>query len=261
MKVTPILMSTPMAESILVDTKTETRRIDKTLQPFNLNPNCWIYDGLDEDDEAIHYLEEVNSEKEHLEKYIAIKSRYGKTGDLLYVKETFCKFEGEIIYKANSPFTSGRVGDGTKNPFPSIKAGYGIQWQSSLHMPKAAARIWLMIESVHPERLHSISEKESLAEGVLKITPEEAKKHNIPQLHPTASFNWHRRYTNLHKGPWICSARASFITLWEYINGDSSWDTNPWVWVIKYRVTSKTGRPSDQEIQKHQNLISKCQTK
>lgn len=34
---------------------------------------------------------------------------------------------------------------------------------------------------------------------------------------------------------WFYSARPSFMTLWQSINGPESWDANPWVWVIEFK--------------------------
>lgn len=32
------------------------------------------------------------------------------------------------------------------------------------------------------------------------------------------------------------AARQSFETLWKSINGADSWDANPWVWVVMFRM-------------------------
>jgi len=30
-------------------------------------------------------------------------------------------------------------------------------------------------------------------------------------------------------------ARRSFRSLWKFINGDESWNANPWVWVVEFK--------------------------
>ena len=35
----------------------------------------------------------------------------------------------------------------------------------------------------------------------------------------------------------------SFNSLWCSINGGESWDANPWVWVVKFKELSRTGKP------------------
>ena len=35
----------------------------------------------------------------------------------------------------------------------------------------------------------------------------------------------------------------AFVDLWKSINGPESWDANPWVWVVSFKVLSTTGRP------------------
>ncbi len=40
-------------------------------------------------------------------------------------------------------------------------------------------------------------------------------------------------------------AKGSFQSLWCSINGLDSWKQNPWVWVIKFKVLSTTGKPEN----------------
>jgi hypothetical protein len=81
------------------------------------------------------------------------------------------------------------------------------KWKPSIHMPRWASRIILEIVSVRVERLQDISEIDATAEG----TP-----HSLN--HPAGR-----------------TAVENYQHLWECINGDGSWDANPWVWVIEFR--------------------------
>ena len=36
----------------------------------------------------------------------------------------------------------------------------------------------------------------------------------------------------------VLTAIESFETLWKSINGEDSWNLNPWVWVIEFKTTS-----------------------
>lgn len=134
---------------------------------------------------------------------------YGKPGDHLWVRET-CFINGpdkgaEVIYKADPlPNWEGEEAD--------------IRWRPSIHMPRWASRIQLEITSVRVERLQVISEGQAVAEGV----------------EPMRGGYW-RHY----QPGWTqhqLSARGSFVTLWQSINGPESWQANPWVWVVEFKV-------------------------
>lgn len=89
-----------------------------------------------------------------------------------------------------------------------------IKWKPSIHMPKEAARIWLEVTNVRVERLHDISRGDCMAEGC--PFPNMAKETN---------------------------PKAWFSNLWQSINGQESWDANPWVWVVEFKVLSTAGKP------------------
>jgi hypothetical protein len=84
------------------------------------------------------------------------------------------------------------------------------KWKLSIHMPKDAARIWLQVEDVRVERLHDITKDDAIAEGIRDGDP-------MPVI--------------------------QFKNLWQSINGPESWEQNPFVWVIKFKVLSTTGKP------------------
>ena len=76
----------------------------------------------------------------------------------------------------------------------------------SIHMPRWASRILLEIVSVRVERLQAISTGDCCAEGA-------------PLDRTHAVETWYRE-------------------LWESINGTKSWDANPWVWMIEFKVVN-----------------------
>ncbi len=81
-----------------------------------------------------------------------------------------------------------------------------------------ASRITLEVTGVRVERLQDISEADAAAEG---ITPYPG--------HPGRWLSEHRPGLNYP------SAIAAYRDLWESINGPSSWDANPWVWVVEVK--------------------------
>lgn len=103
-------------------------------------------------------------------------------------------------------------------------------------MPKAASRIWLMVEEIRVERLQDISEEDAVAEGIKELG--------------IYSFPIYKDYLNSGMDGYQ-TPQWSFRSLWISINGQVSLSENPWVWVVKFRVLSKTGRPSDQVIEQN----------
>ncbi len=90
-------------------------------------------------------------------------------------------------------------------------------WISSMMMAKRFSRLTLIVESVRVERLQEISEADAIREGV--------EKPILP--------HWSGQ-------PY----RSAFRGLWLDIHGPGSWEANPWVAVIGFRVALRaTGGP------------------
>lgn len=140
-----------------------------------------------------------------------MKCRYGQPGDVLWVRETFGIYSDAFLFKA---------GD--------IGIFKGIKWKPSIHMFKDYARIWLKVEEIRVERLQKISEGDARREGV---------KFASSTIGPC--------YLDYINGGYnaMTTAYHSFRSLWRKINGIESWDSNPWVWVIEFKVLSTTGKP------------------
>jgi len=181
----PILFSGEMVRALLEGRKMQTRRIIKP-QPDIADPE----------------LEKVLPAAWE-DGFIDVECPYGIIGDRLWVRETFCEFLDDYIYKADEKLP----------PYH--------KWKPSIHMPRTACRIALEITGVRIERLQDISEDDALAEGIFKSTYD---NYFHSTLHPV-------------KGTYQCwvSARQAFEMLWKSINGVNSWEENPWVWVIEFR--------------------------
>ena len=124
-----------------------------------------------------------------------------RKGDVLWVRETWAK-DDTYYYKADGSCGS-RCG----------------KWKPSIHMPKAAARIWLEVTDVRVERLQEITGQDALKEGL--------NSH----VHPQAFY-------------FDCNQREMFENLWNSTIKKSDldrygWDANPWAWVIEFERCEK----------------------
>lgn len=155
---------------------------------------------------------------------------YGHPGDHLWVRETF----GESGYKRLE-----------YKAFPADGKDFRCvsRWKPSIHMPRWASRINLLVKNVRVERLQDISEEDAKAEGVYS---DEMR----PDYHDYRSNLWmcdRCAGTGLHAslGPNMgviedvdcvdCdTSKKRFKQLWQLINGYGSWDANPYVWVIEF---------------------------
>jgi len=80
-----------------------------------------------------------------------------RVGDIIYVRETWgigIQLAGGVIYKADYAEGKAPLADGEK-------------WRPSIHMPKAAARIFLRITDVKVQRPQELTMDEIVAEGVI----------------------------------------------------------------------------------------------
>lgn len=154
----PILFKPDMVRAILDGRKTQTRRV---LDP---QPEC-IYDGMycdKYDKNENRWTFWTNEHKMCLfeggiKGTAHWKPKYN-TGDVLYVRETYCISVGEddeknVLYKADTL-------DG-----PNIDMDKMMKWKSSIFMPKKYARIFLRVTNVRVQRLQDITYGEICKEG------------------------------------------------------------------------------------------------
>jgi hypothetical protein len=136
--------------------------------------------------------------------------QWKQPGDMLWVRETWAVSN---IYDKLAPsaickdLPKGPNHAPTKVLYPSTdRISEGIKRRQSIFMPRWASRILLEVTDVRVERLNAISDADALAEGCLT--------------------------DSMLSGDCLASVYAR---LWESINGEGSWEANPWVWVIGFR--------------------------
>lgn len=163
-----------------------------------------------------------------------IKCPYGQAGDILWVRESFYAYgRWERRFSDKKKRNQWHFVDMTAEcdrayqyvaDRPDIPLARGRSstpgWykRPSIHMPQVACRFDLRIVSIRVERLNDINESDAIAEGIAALN------NGLWAIYGNRSTNC------------TYSARVSFCSLWESINGVGSWRANPWVWVIEFEV-------------------------
>lgn len=216
----PILFNTEMVQAILAGTKTQTRRIIKP-QPEKLP-------------------------------YFMEKWPYGKIGDILWVRETFEYYSVNWDMHEKEKRTSSvafnykaTIGSPKEMKTTSLFAKKAVltiendklknsSWKPSIFMPKEACRIFLKITDIRVERLQEISEADAIKEGVHYEDFFESY-----DCYLCRSEKGHRGALHICEDGYFDNAFESFRSLWYSLNGENSWQQNPFVWVIQFERISK----------------------
>lgn len=210
----PIIMSAPMVRALLDGRKTQTRRLALTAckscagsGPRQAGIPCRTCDGRGE--------RPTVWQKAH-------------PGDRLWVRETWrlkhfgpnitlayalkrCDEQGipkEIVYEADDP---GGIGSYRNN-------------RPSIHMPRWASRLTLVVTEVRRQRLQEISADDCLAEGIEDSGPDMGVYRQHRGHNPEAA----RRYAT--------GLRKRYAALWTSLHGAGAWDENPEVVALTFTV-------------------------
>ena len=211
----PILFNAEMVNAILAGRKTQTRRVVKP-QPTTCNDDrgghWWPSNAVQS---MVHIENELQDYDGNWGGLIETCNPFGEIGDRLWVRETHALIPS-TAYRASDVQ---QVINPDDNETASIfKAGFslsqsGFKWKPSIHMPRWACRIVLEITKIRIERLQDITKEDAKAEGFDYST------------HPSAI-----------KMGYAVGARTNFRHTWEEIYGTTSWNQNPWVWVVEFKV-------------------------
>ncbi len=203
----PILFNTDMVKAILDGKKTETRRL--VTKKFIIQPD----QEINQNGKGRFELYNVTP-RCGIPQNVFFKPPY-QPEDILYVRETW-----QYLYELDG---NEQIIEGTGRyyyaatdqiPFDTYIDSRGIShektpWKPSIHMPKDAARIFLKVTDIRPERLQDIDDNGVVAEGLQIGDPFDAL------WDPTVKKSDQDRY---------------------------GWDANPWVWVINFKRLESEGK-------------------
>lgn len=214
----PIIFSGPMVQALLTGRKNQTRRILKPQPPKNARytgihfasdePDSWFFNSPNGPSKA---------------------RRAHEAGDHLWVRESGYQL-GNAADECRERDGYEACGfryaaDGAAIYLPGMHPGHDYERRRpSIHMPRWASRLTLLVTDVRVERLQDISEEDARAEGA-----EWAKVGSGSFLRLREEW----RFGDVASGP---SARSAFTDLWNSIHGPDAWAANPWVAVITFRT-------------------------
>lgn len=188
--------------------KSQTRRVIEPQPKFGLRQGKLDTHWYDTDYECIA----------HLGKYI--KCPYGQSGDYCYMREPLMRGFGDVAYYADD-----------NRMVCHILTGEPVTWRwkkdvlTSIFMPREAARLIYHYSDIRVERVQDISRNDAKAEGAKGVwkNPPENKDH----------------YTKVLLNPYV----ANYSVIWDKINAERGypWNSNPWVWVLKYKPLEVRG--------------------
>lgn len=227
MTVRPILFSAPMVRSILREIerpgtgKTQTRRV------LNPQPAEWQAQVIDitaptfEEDEGgwgqwvtewSEPCREMPMGEPNREVWRPLRGLRFAVGDVLWVRETW-SIPNAYLDPARRSTALGLL---TYKATPWSIPG---AWRPSIHMPRWASRLTLVVTDVRVERLQSISETDAIAEGA-------------EQYSSSILLHRDRPYDAALNGIY----REGFSELWEGLNGARGlgWTANPWVCAVSF---------------------------
>jgi len=207
MKERPILFNSEMVRAILEGRKTQTRRVVKP-QPGDFQRVVRSRDSLS----GWGYARMISGVQN-------ITCPYGQPGDRLWVREGF-RLISQLGPETWDTFLHPQYKSDMKigHICSIMREFYKPGWKPSIHMPRWASRITLEITDVRVERVQDITDEDIMAEGF--------------------GYNQLRDDGRMKNGFPIIDG---FADLWDSINAKRgySWDLNPWVWAISFKVKDK----------------------
>jgi hypothetical protein len=217
-----------MVRALLEGRKTQTRRIVKWKGADGLNLD---FSGLQVSDIGPYWALQSRGMLSCWTERAHAHCPYGYPGDRLWVKEAYWAWgkwvpngitkSGRKAWRFTQVGTSIRYVDGNKPTATAKRDGEcGWVYRHGRFMPKAHSRLTREIAEVRVQRLQDITEDDAKAEG--------AEWYGFADLKPNGEAR---------DGESV-AYRAGFHDLWQSINGEENYQSNPWVWAVSFEVSA-----------------------
>jgi hypothetical protein len=211
----PIILSSQEVNAVLAGHKTQHRVLALTSEQVKEGFE-WSMGGSGGDN-AI-FIKGVDIERSEL---LVKPCPFGTFGDRLWVQEQHYRHPDEHYLLTTKPYY---FADGHLTLDDRHDAGL-LDMYEAKDMPRWASRILLEITDIRIERVQDISEDDALASGLIVQTCQQGSQWF---LNPTSKM----RSNVFHRDEWI----GGFASYWDSLNGKLSFNENPWVWVIEFKV-------------------------
>lgn len=161
---------------------------------------------------------------EHLEQLPPVTTcPYGQPGDRLWVREAWRTLRE---YDDRQP---GQIPRDTPVRYEADQAWSRAEFEpgrlrQGLFMPRWASRMALEITQVRLQRVQDISEQDALAEGARVM------RYGLPE----------EDYLADEEDEDLLGSIDLYRALWEGLHGLGSWERNPWIWAITFRLAPRT---------------------
>jgi len=195
----PIIMSAPMVRALLAGNKTETRRLAWKLHPPT-------------DDNRILSAEIVPTGYQWRQGVLVKPTIWQKArpGDRLWVRETWGTDDSA---QDDCPPRQLASFDSVGLLYRATDKCNFTKWRPSIHMPRWASRLTLVVTEARMERLQEISEAGAKAEGCEPLVNDK-----MGTTEPGFEY------------------RVGYARLWNSLHGPGAWEANPEVCAISFSV-------------------------
>lgn len=223
----PIIFSAPMVKALLAGQKTMTRRLAWRSE-IDTKRMSFVCDG------------EKPPASSKLAKNVGVQMAGAywlrptpwqrvKPGDRLWVRENLCQRQGEFMGTKQNVIEARYAADEEEvlnpdgfNLLPWWKGDGGLP---SIHMPRYASRITILVDATKMEPVQAISDADAKAEGIVE---DDGSEPDIWYVPGAAKEDWKIQMAD--------RPSKVFGSLWKALHGAESWDANPEVVAMSGKV-------------------------
>ena len=222
MKAKRMMFSAEMAQAIQERRKGVTRRVVQS-KFADIGDTIWQCEGINGHDDYPNHAEFKRMAKPgetFISQSIYIDCPY-QVGELIAVCEPW-----QVIESYDTPSGSAHIPDDASIFYgqgDGLVVGVGRQ-RLARFMPIRFVRNFLRVTAVRVERMQEITEEQAVLEGV----------ETLPENRDLKGIFYKNYYNHPCEGFW--QARDSFASLIDYLHGEGTWASNPWVWVIEFEI-------------------------